>query len=282
MFAQKSIYHVYLGVVLLCLHTYMRALCIDHVRTEGGIRVAGLGFWWCAYVYTYPADTVPEALVEGGGGEQHLRQAGDPEDGAVEPQAVSPVGEPVQPLRPPFVRRHAQPRHPRRLVAYLRHLLRHRQPRHQVRRAAGRDRSQNGRPRVGDDGPHENGGPLTAAADACSSNAGTTTIIVATAPPVWRKEAVAMVTGKRCLGGRREWPMGERDQCRRYISIASHWDDATLHIYFYFILFIPGISNAWYTPKFAVQLLHNSDIVWDFPQLVFPFPFVSVITAANQ
>jgi hypothetical protein len=95
----------------------MRALCIDHVRTEGGIRVAGLGFWWCAYVYTYPTDAVPEALVEGGGGEQHLRQAGDPADGAVEPQAVSPVGEPVQPLRPPFVRRHAQPRHPRRLSA---------------------------------------------------------------------------------------------------------------------------------------------------------------------
>jgi hypothetical protein len=40
--------------------------------------------------------------------------------------------------------------------------------------------------------------------------------------------------------------------------------------------------NARYTPKFAVQLLHNSDIVCDFPQLDFRFPFVFVITAANQ
>ncbi|BAT13666.1 Os11g0297400, partial [Oryza sativa Japonica Group] len=86
-------------------------------------------------IYAYLADAEPEAVVEGGGGVDDLREAGGGARGAVaEVDALPGDGQPVQRLRPPLVHRDPQPRHPGRLVPELPHLLRRRQPRHQVRR----------------------------------------------------------------------------------------------------------------------------------------------------
>lgn len=86
-----------------------------------------------AYV-TYLADAEPEVVVEGGGGEQHLREAGGGADAThgVEVEPLARGGQTMQRLVPPLVSGDAQPRDPRRLVAELRDLLRGRQPGHQV------------------------------------------------------------------------------------------------------------------------------------------------------
>jgi hypothetical protein len=70
--------------------------------------------------------------VERRGGEDDLREAGGGAERAVEVDAAAGVGHAVQRLRPPLVRRHAQPGDGRGLVPELRDLLLHRQPRHQV------------------------------------------------------------------------------------------------------------------------------------------------------
>jgi hypothetical protein len=79
----------------------------------------------------YLTDAEPEVVVEGGGREQHLREAG----GGVEVEPLARGGQTMQRLVPPLVPGDAKPRDPRRLVAQLRDLLRGRQPGHQVRRA---------------------------------------------------------------------------------------------------------------------------------------------------
>ena len=98
-------------------------------------------------MYVYLADAVPEVRVEGGGGEDDLREAGGGAERAVEVDAAARVSDPVERLGPPLVRRHAEPRDGRGLVPELRDLLRHRQPRDEVvhapvdgqRRVAERD-----------------------------------------------------------------------------------------------------------------------------------------------
>jgi hypothetical protein len=126
------------------------------------------------YSIPYLADAEPQVVVEGGGGEQHLREAGGGAHGAGEVEALAGVGQPVERLVPPLVRGHAQPRHAGRHVAELRHLLRRRHPGHQVRGASLA--SQNAYPWVAsaDDGPHENGGELPVAR---GSNAAMTVVI---------------------------------------------------------------------------------------------------------
>lgn len=86
----------------------------------------------------YLTDAEPEVVVEGGGREQHLREAGGGADGGVEVEPLARGGQTVQRLVPPLVPGDAEPRDPRRLVAQLRDLLRGRQPGHQVRRALRR------------------------------------------------------------------------------------------------------------------------------------------------
>lgn len=51
---------------------------------------------------------VPEVFVEGGGGEDDLREASSSGDSAVEADAVADVGDAVEGLRPPLVGRDAE------------------------------------------------------------------------------------------------------------------------------------------------------------------------------
>jgi hypothetical protein len=94
-------------------------------------------------VRTYLADAVPEVRVEGRGGEDDLWEASGGAERAVEVDVAALVGDPVQRLGPPLVRRHAKPRDGRGLVPELRGLLRHRHPRDDVV-----DATVDGQPRV--------------------------------------------------------------------------------------------------------------------------------------
>ncbi|BAS91255.1 Os04g0640750, partial [Oryza sativa Japonica Group] len=75
-----------------------------------------------------------EHIAHRGGGEDGLREAGGAGDERREAGAGADVGDAVQRLRPPLVRRDPQPRQRRLLVHQEPHLLRQRQPPQQVRR----------------------------------------------------------------------------------------------------------------------------------------------------
>jgi len=96
-----------------------------------------------------PGHRAPQRAVEGGGGEDDLREGGGGADGArgeVDPGPV--VGEPVEGLGPPLVGRDAEARDPARRVGQLRDLLVEGEERHE-RARAGRDGERGVAERVG-------------------------------------------------------------------------------------------------------------------------------------
>ncbi|EAZ32164.1 hypothetical protein OsJ_16369 [Oryza sativa Japonica Group] len=87
---------------------------------------------WEVLLHADLANGAEEGGVEGGGGEDGLREAGGAGDERREAGAGADVGDAVQRLRPPLVRRDPQPRQRRLLVHQEPHLLRQRQPPQQL------------------------------------------------------------------------------------------------------------------------------------------------------